>query len=309
MGWRRSVAAIPLALGGIFALQVSEYLLLRIHLSPQWYHAVTALIQAAIALILLHLYWGWQDQAEETRRAYERLANLERLRDGMTAMLIHDLKNPVTVIGAALSVVLSGSQGTEELTESHREFVETAANSTQRLARMIDDVVDVARAETGTLVLELSPVELGQMTQQAVREVRPAADAKEVKLLEEYADGLKVVADAKKLRRVLDNMLERAVKLTPPAGQVEVRLAPRGGEVWIRVKNTGEAISPELQELIFDKFGQVETGRRVGVGFGLPFCKLAVEAHGGRIWVESHPREGNEFIVALPLGSDQGPPP
>jgi two-component system sensor histidine kinase/response regulator len=273
LGWKRSLAAVPLVVGGIFALQASEYLLLM-SLPVLWYHVVTALIQAAIVLALVYLYWGWECQAEETRQAYERLAKLERLRDDMTAMLVHDLRNPLTVIGATLDILLARPEVMGQLTQNQSQFLTGAARSQRHLAGMIDDIVDVASAETTELPMELSTVEVCQMTRQAVQDVWVAAESKQLKLLEQYADSLTVVGDPKKLRRVLDNVLNNAVR-----------------------------ISPDLKGSIFSKLGELASEQKVSVGLGLSFCKLVAEAHGGRIWAESDPEEGNEFIVALPIGS------
>jgi signal transduction histidine kinase len=302
LGWKRSLAAVPLVVGGIFALQASEYLLLM-SLPVLWYHVVTALIQAAIVLALVYLYWGWECQAEETRQAYERLAKLERLRDDMTAMLVHDLRNPLTVIGATLDILLARPEVMGQLTQNQSQFLTGAARSQRHLAGMIDDIVDVASAETTELPMELSTVEVCQMTRQAVQDVWVAAESKQLKLLEQYADSLTVVGDPKKLRRVLDNVLNNAVRFTPPEGQVGVQVAAHGDEIWVSVRNTGEPISPDLKGSIFSKLGELASEQKVSVGLGLSFCKLVAEAHGGRIWAESDPEEGNEFIVALPIGS------
>jgi signal transduction histidine kinase len=153
--------------------------------------------------------------------------------------------------------------------------------------------------------LALAPADLAEVVRQAVREAAPHLERDERELAESYPDQpLPVLIDAGKLRRVVDNLLDNAVGYSPPAGRLRVTAECREGEALVSVSDEGPGIPPELHQHIFQKFGQADgTGppRRMSVGLGLTFARLAVEAHGGRIWVESAPGQGSTFTFALPL--------
>lgn len=243
------------------------------------------------------------------RKAYDNLRKLEELRDSLTHMIVHDLRQPLqSLIGGLETLPLLGG-----LNEEQQEFLELSTEGGQTLLEMINDLLDIGKMESGTLVLERSPVDPRAKAERAMRQVRHLATEKQLDLRCEVAEGGPLVpADRDKLRRVLVNLLGNAIKFTPRGGSVTVagRPDPLHGYRF-SVADTGEGIPADAYERIFEKFGQVQNrkaGRTMSTGLGLTFCKMVVEAHGGRIWVESRLGQGSTFFLTLPLeGEGCGP--
>jgi len=234
---------------------------------------------------------------------YRQLQELEKLRDSLTHMIIHDLRTPLTSLLTGLQTVeLLG-----ELNVDQREFMDIAIRGGHTLLGMINDLLDISKMESGTLTLERESVSARALVDQALDQVGSLAGAKNLSLVADAAPDLPdLPADAEKLRRTLVNLLGNAVKFTPQDGTITVsaRAQEDGGAVRFTVRDTGEGIPEEAFERIFEKFGQVETrkaGRKMSTGLGLTFCKMVVEAHGGRIWVESAPGAGSAFSFLIPL--------
>ncbi len=244
-------------------------------------------------------------------RANDRLRASEAMREDLTNMLVHDLKNPLVAAAMALEIYrrhrAQRGEKTEEAQQEQEELLRIAAESNERLRRLIEDILDVARAEGAEMPLALERADLVQIVREAVEAAQARARRAQVAVGESYPDGpLFMSVDAGKIRRVMDNLLDNALKYTPPEGTLRVQVRREPGEALVSVSDDGEGIPPELQERIFEKFGQAQAareGRRMSVGLGLAFCKLAVERHGGRIWVESAPGYGATFAFALPLAN------
>jgi len=219
----------------------------------------------------------------------------------LTAMIVHDLRTPLTVIiGALESLTLPEGQ---PLTE---EFVPMALMSARRLLGMVNDLLDITKMESGEMKLELAAVSPQEIVQTAAQQAGYLAHEKGLHLTVEVASDVpRVRADEDKMIRTLVNLLSNAVKFTPEGGKVRLsaRAVEGGKEVEFAVADTGEGIPPEWIERIFEKFGQVESrksGRKMSTGLGLTFCKMVVEAHGGRIWVESELGQGSTFRLRVP---------
>jgi two-component system sensor histidine kinase/response regulator len=236
--------------------------------------------------------------------SYERLQLLEKLRDDLTNMIIHDLRTP-------LNSMLLGLQALEMvggLDEDQREILELTRGGGVTLAAMINDVLDISKMESGAMELQRQELTATGLVEAALKQVAAAAQEKQLRLMQQVAPGLPhFFADEAKLLRTLVNLLGNAVKFTPSAGTVTVaaQLDAPGSALLFSVSDTGEGIPPEAFGLIFEKFGQVSSRQRAGLpstGLGLTFCKLAVEAHGGQIAVRSAPGEGSTFSFTLPVG-------
>ncbi|HLV79881.1 MAG TPA: ATP-binding protein, partial [Chthonomonadaceae bacterium] len=166
---------------------------------------------------------------------------------------------------------------------------------------------DIHHLEAGALALEWETLEAKPLIEAAVQQVASLAAEKHLTLTEKIAPDLPAFSgDEEKLRRTLINLLGNAIKFTPSGGRIEVsaRRDEEGNAVLFAVQDTGEGIPKEAFQRIFDKFGQVEqrkAGRKMSTGLGLTFCKMVVEAHGGRIWVESELGQGSTFFFTLPL--------
>jgi len=236
----------------------------------------------------------------ELAESYRKLQELERLRDDLTYMIVHDLRTPLTSLLSGLQTIpLVG-----DLNEIQTEMVEIAVDGGQTLLGMINDLLDVEKMEQESVPLEMTPLTAGGLIERATAQVTLLAQASGLTLAQQAPLDLPPLSgDEDKLRRTIVNLLGNAIKFTPVGGTVTAAAEIGEGVVLFSVRDTGEGIPPEAFERIFEKFGQVENrkaGRKMSTGLGLTFCKLAVEAHGGRIWVESLPGQGSAFFFTIP---------
>jgi signal transduction histidine kinase len=226
-----------------------------------------------------------------------QLRRLEKLRDDLTHMLIHDLRNPLTMICGFLDLLESEAQG---YSASTRKLLPRARRSAEDLRNMIGSILDVSKMGAGELRLQSEVCDLHALIRAVVATAQSLPDNGVVTLAARKSP-LPLTLDASLIRRVLQNLLSNALKYTPPGGGVRLVVTPSPTEVRVAVTDTGPGIAREQQQRIFKKFGQVEDHRnRQGTGLGLAFCKLAVEAHGGCIGVESEVGKGSTFWFTLP---------
>jgi len=242
-------------------------------------------------------------QHDELERAYADLRRVETMRDDLTYMIVHDLRTPLTSL-------LTGLQSLEllgELSPDQLEVVWMAVTGGQTLLSIINDLLDIGKMESGPVELKRQEIAPGRLIAAAAAQVSALLLDKRLTLRQEAPDALPTLhADEDKLCRTLVNLLGNAVKFTPRDGTITLttRFDATEKTVLFSVSDTGEGIPKEAFERIFEKFGQVETrksGRKMSTGLGLTFCKMAVEAHGGRIWVESEPGKGSTFSFTIPV--------
>lgn len=241
---------------------------------------------------------------EELQESYRKLQELEKLRENLTHMIIHDLRTPLTSLIAGMQTL----EMVGELNELQREMKDVAVAGGETLLSMINDLLDVEKMESGAMELQYTDLNPGELVAKACGQVASLCENQELLLESIIPDGLPPLrGDESKLRRTLVNLLGNAIKFTPSKGTITVEVSHVLEErsVCFSVRDTGEGIPPEAFGLIFEKFGQVanrKAGRSRSTGLGLTFCKLAVEAHGGQINVESKPGEGSKFSFNVPLG-------
>lgn len=249
------------------------------------------------------LFGAWLGPILRENWAYKR--ELEQLRDELTAMLVHDLKNPLSTIIGTLQPLKEGVLG--NLEPEQEEFVDMALHGSQTLLEMVNTILDISRLEAAKFPLQKTETDLRAIIEGAVQDVRVPAARQGVDLSSRVLPSMPAVtADQAVVRRVLTNLLGNAIKFTPNGGQVAVSTAFREDEggVVVTVSDTGQGIPKDYHEKVFEKFGQVELrqrGTKTGAGLGLTFCKLAVEAHGGRIWVDSEEGKGTRMSFLLPV--------
>jgi signal transduction histidine kinase len=238
---------------------------------------------------------------DELEKNYERLQEAEKLRDDLRNMIVHDLRSPLTSVIAGVDMLSRGT-GFDDM---QREMIAIGAGGGQTLLAMINDLLDVEKMEAGMMALHYEDLSAATLVSNAVAEIRSLAEASETSLVTVLEEGLEPFAgDANKLGRTLVNLIANAIRFTP-RGTVTItaRVDPAVDNSHVRfaVADTGRGIPADAFERIFEKFGQVDAASRVGTGLGLAFCKLAVEAHGGRITVESTPGAGSTFSFTVPL--------
>jgi signal transduction histidine kinase len=237
---------------------------------------------------------------EGERKTVEELRRLSALRADFVSLVSHELRTPMAaVIGAARTL----QQRWRELSPEHREsFLELIAGETNRLADLIGDVLDTSRIEAGTFSFRFRDVDVSQLVHDAVATAQLGQD--EVRLRANVQSPLpEIRGDGERLRQVLTNLIDNAIKYSPAGGAVEVRAYPENGRVLVAVRDDGPGIAKEDQKLIFEKFGRV-TGAgatRPGTGLGLFIARSIAEAHGGLLEVQSAPEQGATFTLELPL--------
>jgi signal transduction histidine kinase len=217
--------------------------------------------------------------------------------------LVHDLKNPLSAILGNLDLL--EMRGAEEL----RYLVQRSKQGAVRMLKMILNLLDVEGLEEGRLVPSVQRLDAVELVASTLTESEAAAEQKGVRLVLEPGDAVHVDADPVLLRRVVDNLLSNAVAYTPKGGVVTVAVGLREEGVEVRVADEGPGVPEDHRERVFEKYAQAEmrkTGVTANRGLGLTFCRLAVEAHGGTIWVEEAEGGGACFRTVLPAPLDQG---
>jgi signal transduction histidine kinase len=246
-----------------------------------------------------------RSRTRELERAYTNLRQAEGLRDDLTRMIVHDLRNPLTALTANLDLI-GKTLNNPAYPDAPPRFLSGARAAGQRMTGMIDDLLNVGKFEAGELRPVLAPIYLPTLLSDKIESYRTQAEKEQKKLnLRAPAELPTVMADLALVGRVIDNLLSNAFKYTEPNGAISVEAERKGQDVVVRVRDDGQGIPVEYHQLIFEKFVQVTEPNgaplRKGTGLGLAFCRLAVEAHGGRIRVESTPGRGSEFFFNLPL--------
>jgi signal transduction histidine kinase len=227
----------------------------------------------------------------------------ERLRSDLTNMMVHDLRSPLSSVISSFDLIFRGVIGA--ITPQQRDVLTIAHASTQKLLNMINLLLDINRLEAGRMPMELAPLQVDELVASALGSQLVQAASKGLRLEPLLVPGARVHADRELVLRVLQNLLDNALKFSPQGGLVQLVVALEPGTprlLRFSVRDAGIGIPQTDQEKIFAKFGQSGNRRSSGSGLGLTFCKLVVESHGGRIWVESSPGRGSCFCFTLPTG-------
>lgn len=237
---------------------------------------------------------------EAERARVEELRKLSALRADFVSLVSHELRSPMaSVIGSARTL----QQRWRELSPEQREsFLALIAHETSRLAELIGDVLDTSRIEAGTFSYSFGDVDLAQLVRDSAAAAEHGQDEVAVKAV--VRDPLpEVRGDRDRLRQVLVNLIDNAVKYSPPGDEVQVEAVASNGRVVIEVRDRGPGISPEHQGVIFEKFGRVNVGEKAkpGTGLGLFIARSIAEAHGGSLEVRSAPDRGATFRLSLPV--------
>ena len=225
---------------------------------------------------------------------------LDALREDLTSMIYHDLRSPLGNIVSSLGL-LGGIVSGDEAAQS---VLKVAAHSTNRIQRLIDSLLDINRLESGQSIAEQSEAHADELIRTAVMDVAPSSMGRHQTIdinLEEQLPGIWVDPDM--IRRVLINLLENAIKYSKAGTHIEIGAKRDGEDVRFWVQDQGPGVPLADQKHIFDKFARLKAGshRPTGLGIGLAFCRTAVQAHGGTIWIESEEGKGSRFLFTLPV--------
>jgi signal transduction histidine kinase len=222
-------------------------------------------------------------------------------RDEFLAVVSHDLRSPLAVISMCASE-LTKACAEKRLSELEAQWVDTILRHSASMGRLISDLLDVDRIANGSLQLSRMPRDMHSLVEEAVKSFQVWAAKLEINLSADTGFDRSLVAyiDGDRIRQVIDNLITNAMKFTPRGGSVSVRAESDGTTVRVTVTDTGPGIAEGEQKSVFDRFYQVSKGDRRGVGLGLYIAKWIVEAHNGKIWVESKPNSGSSFVFSLP---------
>jgi PAS domain S-box-containing protein len=236
----------------------------------------------------------------ETFRDIGPIKQMERERRQLAGMFAHDLKSPVVAVGGLLNRLRQGKVG--EISEAQSAYLETISQEVLRLERLITNYLDFVRLDLHMLTPLPSAIQLEKECLEVINRCRPLAEAKSVTLeIESPQEIIVLQADPLLFQRALYNLMENAIKYSPPKGRVHLSVRDLGSEVEFAVKDQGPGIAPEDQPHLFELlFRGKSAGRETGLGLGLAIVKRIIEAHDGRIWVESDEGKGARFFFTLP---------
>jgi two-component system sensor histidine kinase/response regulator len=254
-------------------------------------------VEEVEARIAIHLQLRRQQRELETTLAKQR--ELEGMRDSMVHMIVHDLRAPLTAVFNYLDLVREQEAGF--ISPESMQSLDLAMKASRWMVQMVNVLLDASKIESGQMHLRITECDVGEVISDAIDAIRSLADEKNI-LCPPFH--VRAAVDRDTIARVIQNLVTNAVKLTPPGGDVRVSLHTNEEILRVEVIDHGPGIAAEHHPKIFEKFGQLDTNVRQSVpssGLGLYFCKLAVEAHRGRIGVESEIGKGSTFWFELPL--------
>ena len=236
-------------------------------------------------------------------RVRERTAELERAvksREDVIAVVSHDLRNPLAAIQLSTRMLQRDVKGLPR-EDALASTVDRIMRAAQRMETLIRDILDVTRIGAGTLTLDRQPQDVAALAMDAVELFEAAAQRKQVTLELDLVPGAEIAdVDSERIHQLFSNLLGNAIKFTPSGGRVTIGGEVRGRELVLWVADTGPGVRPDDRERIFSRYWQARGGQGQGVGLGLAIAKGIVDAHGGRIWVESEPSGGARFLFTLP---------
>ena len=252
-----------------------------------------------------------RDEVGQLAVAFNRMAGemdgLERLRHDLVANVSHELKTPISALRARLENLLDGVE------EPSPELLAVMLNQSERLSRLVDQLLDLSQLESGSVPIAREPVELAPLVQRVAGDVTASRPDRTVEVRSVVPPDLPALeGDPERLHQVLFNLMDNAYRFTPNGGVVTVRATRENGALRVSVEDTGPGIPAEHLPLVFERFYRADPSRSRqdgGTGIGLAIVRSVVEAHGGKIWAESTVGKGATFSFVLPVGDDQAASP
>ena len=230
-----------------------------------------------------------------------RRREIDRMKDEFISVVSHELRTPLTSIRGALGLLAGGKVG--PFPEKAQRMLDIAVNNTDRLVRLINDILDIERIDSGRVTMQKREVEIGDLITQAVEVMRPMADKNNV-VLEVSPVTATVLADPDRMIQTFTNLISNAIKFSSPSSKILVAGTKNADHVTLSVTDKGRGIPPDKLQSIFERFQQVDASdsrEKGGTGLGLAICRTIVQQHGGEIWAESQLGQGSTFHVTLPL--------
>ena len=261
-----------------------------------------AAAQVSVAIANARLFEDLEDHAHELMAAYEELKESDRLKDELVQNVSHELRTPLTFVKGYVDLLMDGHMGL--VTPEQQDTLQIVAEKTDEITRIISDIVTLQRINTGNL--ELIDVQLDKFVKTAVASHQMVAHNKGLKIVYNQIDegqATRVQVDRDRLNQVIDNLINNAIKFSPDGGTITVSLSDEKTQVHLAVADEGVGVPKEKQSRIFERFYQVDGSSRRrfgGTGVGLAIVKRIVDAHSGRIWVESEEGRGSAFHILLP---------
>lgn len=234
-------------------------------------------------------------------RDITREKRIDQMKSDFVSNVSHELRTPLTSIKGAIDLLLSGAEGS--VTPSQKEFLNISKNNSMRLIRLITDLLDLSKIESGKIKMEIKPGNIVIALKDTITEFKSIVEKNKIKLVYSGPESVQVYFDEDRIRQVITNLIGNAIKFTPENGTITVKLSELDETVQIGVSDTGIGIAKENFEMVFEKFQQVDsssTRAKGGTGLGLAITKSIVEAHKGRIWIESELGLGSTFIFEIP---------
>ena len=236
--------------------------------------------------------------AQAFNRMGERLREADRMKEEFFSHISHELRTPLTSVREAATLLRDEVPGV--LAPKQARLVEIIAASTDRVLRLVNEILELSRLRAGLLAIDRRNVDIGNLVHRALEQVRPQAEARGLRMESNGAiDGARVLGDEERLLQVLVNLLGNAIKFTPPGGAVRLGVTAGTDRVEVAVEDTGVGIPPEALPRVFERYWQAR-GTRAGTGLGLAIVKSIVEMHGGRVQAHSSEGKGSRFVVQLP---------
>ncbi|HKU43710.1 MAG TPA: hybrid sensor histidine kinase/response regulator [Polyangiales bacterium] len=260
---------------------------------------ITKPFQVDEVLARVRVHVGLRQSRAELMQSYQRLQALERLREDLVRMVVHDMRSPLMALMGLLHIVQQELAGS--LSAEISDDLASAVHAAARINRMANEVLDVSRLEEGKLPLDLQKHDLVAMCRETVHQLMGLDPERRIQIT--GADALEVQCDRDVIGRVLENLVSNAIKHSPERGSIRISVQADAARARVAVRDEGPGVPPERRAKIFEKFGAVQARHDRSFhssGLGLAFCKLAVEAHGGTLGVEPVQPSGSEFWFALP---------
>jgi signal transduction histidine kinase len=245
--------------------------------------------------------------AQAVARDITRPREVDRMKDEFLSVVSHELRTPLTAVRGSLGLLASGKMG--KLEERGQRMIEIAEQNSDRLVRLINDILDLEKIESGKEEMKREEVELARLVGEVLESMQPLAESAGVKLAAAAVAGVRVVADPDRILQVLTNLISNAVKFSMPGSTVSVRVEARRDDVLVSVRDEGRGIPSDKLEAVFERFQQVDSSdarQKGGTGLGLPIARSIVQLHGGRLWAESELGKGSTFSFTLPRPESAG---